>query len=228
MREHARPRRSGRQVEGQIGTLRDTDVRADQVVDRGPDLDRFTGADRPGVDRQDHRILVAHGFEAQHGKTRRQRPQQFRFRQIGGFRPIDRRRITGVARRTPVDFPAIVQPELKTQRDGGAVTDGVGGGDQSHGSLLGFDPLGRRFLGSGGRRDRPKQRRQAEPGNTPPRWETGSRRSHRQFRLVRQLNSITASPVPPPDGPGHHHIARTDYTPCRRPHSAKNVSITEY
>ena len=139
-----RGRRPSRKPKREVRDIGNANVVAGEVGNFGLDQERAAGLDQRRVHRKNDLVAVTERLEADHRKTLRRRPGERGLVEILRARPVRLRREPGIARRTPVDLPALVHPEMDAEPQRSIVADGVRRGDQAYRPVLVGPPLGRR------------------------------------------------------------------------------------
>ena len=165
-----------RQREDEIGLVGHADVAACQVGHLRPQGDRLAGLAHGEGERQDDLPGVTQRFQAEDREPLRRRPGQARFGQVPRSRPVGPGRETGIARRAPVDLPALVHPEMQPGPHRRALAGRVRGRDQPDRAVFGRPPRPRRPPARAPRLERP---RPLQPEPPRPDGRAGARRSHR-------------------------------------------------
>src|SRR5207249_2551256 len=132
---------SGTQIESQCGLRGHADLRiADEVADFCFQIRRFTRRGEPNGQRQYHLVLISESIEAKEGKAMRNRPAHLGRSEIARPGPVQLRRQTCIAWRTPVDLPARLELHLQTDGDGALAPHRIRGGNKPQASLVAFGP----------------------------------------------------------------------------------------
>ena len=141
----ARRRRTGRQIERQRRPVGNADLAAGQVVEAQAQRQGRARLIKPRDDRQDDRAGIADRLEAEHREALRRRPFDLRRFQVARARPIEPRRIAGIAGRAPINLPMRLEAKFEAELDLIVGSDRGLRGKEPHLALLGLEP------GRGGR-----------------------------------------------------------------------------